>query len=57
MNYLTNHNKRILYYLAIVIIFLLISVYQSGFYHNITIEALAQSNTIEISNEPNSDHG
>ena len=48
MNYLINHNKRILYYLGIVIIFLLISVYQSGFYHNVVIEVLAESNTNEL---------
>jgi predicted GH43/DUF377 family glycosyl hydrolase len=51
MNYLINHNKRILYHFGIVIIFLVISIYQSGFYPDIVIEVLAESNTNEICDE------
>jgi len=47
--------KRILYYLGIVIIFWVISTYLPGFYPDIIIEASAQSNTNEISNEPDSE--
>lgn len=55
MCHLNNSVKRILY-LGIVIIFLVILIYQSGFYHDVTIEALAESNTNEICDEPNSEN-
>jgi len=51
MSYLINRNKRILYYLGIIIIFLVISIYLPGFYPDIVIEVSAQSNTNEISDE------
>jgi len=55
MNHLICRNKKILYYLGIVIIFWVILIYQPGFYPDIIIEASAQSNTNKISNEPNSE--
>ena len=51
MNHLINRNKGILYYLGIVIIFLVISICQSGFYCDLVIEVLAESNTNEICDE------
>ncbi|MFH1940102.1 MAG: glycoside hydrolase family 130 protein [bacterium] len=50
MRHLNNSVKRILY-VGIVIIFLVISIYQPGFYHNVVLEVFAQSNTNEPCDE------